>query len=406
MDSPLRAWFQQLAGAGNEARFSTYFPAKGHPVIGLFPEAEFLALHRHLALTPGPPNGEEPRRRALADFLDRQGVPHRTDPVGNLIVALGDGPWRETAVLDAHIDVVERGAAKDVVNDGECLHGLGVADNQAAVAMLALAAVHLAPRTTDLKRPLVFLFSVGEEGFGNLRGVRQFVADHPEPPHVFLAFDGRREGHSLTGVGSLRYRLRVATPGGHSWGNFGAPNAIELALDLLAGARAAFAKAAKTNTEKTTFNIGTIAGGQGINSIARTAESTFEFRSVSPRVLFRLLEGMPRLLDRHRKRWPQAQFDLELLGERPAGEQADRARLAPILETALGEWADPSHEGPMSTNINVPLAHGWNAACLGLCSGKHSHREDEYLLLDSLPQGWQSLDRILDYLDTTAKDRP
>jgi acetylornithine deacetylase/succinyl-diaminopimelate desuccinylase-like protein len=371
-------------------------------VIGPFPEEEFLALHRRLALTPGPPNGEEPRRLELARFLDRHAVPHRTDPAGNLIVVLGDGPWSAAAVLDAHLDVVERGAAREVVNDGECLRGLGVADNQAAVAMLALAAVRLAPRATGLKRPLVFLFSVGEEGFGNLRGVRQFVADHSEPPYVFLAFDGRREGHSLTGVGSLRYQLRVATPGGHSWGNFGAPNAIEAALDFLAAARAAFAKARDRDQGKTSFNIGNISGGQGINSIARTAEATFEFRSVSPIILAHLAGQMPKLAARHRKRLPEANLALDLLGERPAGRQADHSRLAPILAVALGDLAGPNHEAAMSTNINVPLAHGWPAACIGLCSGEHSHREDEYLRLDSLPLGWQSLDHILEHLDATA----
>jgi acetylornithine deacetylase/succinyl-diaminopimelate desuccinylase-like protein len=373
-------------------------------VIGPYPEEDFLALHRHLALTPGPPNHEGARRLELASFLDRHAVPHQTDSAGNLVVALGQGPWSASAILDAHLDVVERGAAKDVRNDGECLHGLGVADNQTAVTMLALAAVRLAPKAAELKRPLVFLFSVGEEGFGNLRGVRQFVADHPEPPYVFLAFDGRREGHSYTGVGSLRYQLRVETPGGHSWGNFGNPNAIEVALDFLAAARAAFAKARQLQQERTSFNIGDISGGQGINSIARTAESTFEFRSVSPVVLNHLANQMPKLAARSRKRVPEARISLDLLGERPAGKLDDPSRIAPILNTALGELASPDHETAMSTNINVPLAHGWHAACLGLCSGEHAHREDEYLRLDSLPLGWQSLDRVLEYLNSPQGD--
>ena len=178
-------------------------------MIGPYPDREFLDLHRHLVLTPGPPNHEEPRRHALAAFLTNHGIESQTDPAGNLIVALGKGLWSETAVLDAHLDVVERGAATEVRNDGEFLHGLGVGDNQAAVTMLALALVRLAPRAAELSRPLVFLFSTGEEGLGNLRGVRQFVSDHPEAPHVFLAFDGTRESHSLSGVGSLRYRLTV-----------------------------------------------------------------------------------------------------------------------------------------------------------------------------------------------------
>lgn len=372
-------------------------------MIGPYPEREFLELHRHLVLTPGPPNDEEPRRHALAAFLTKHGIPSQADAAGNLIVALGEGLWTETAVFDAHLDVVERGAATEVRNDGEFLHGLGVGDNQAAVTMLALALIRLAPCAAALSRPLVFLFSTGEEGLGNLRGVRQFVADHPEAPHVFLAFDGTRESHSLSGVGSLRYRLTVETPGGHSWAKFGSPNAIEVALDVLAAVRDAWLAARKTSTERTTYNFGTIAGGQGINSIARGTEATFEFRSVSARILALLAEQMQHLRQECQERVPQTQIALDLIGERPAGEANGRERLAPLIEAALDELGTPEHEAVMSTNINVPLAYGWPAACIGLCSCTNSHREDEHVRLDSLPLGWHGLDRVLERLLTPTE---
>lgn len=367
-------------------------------MIGPYPARDFLELHRSLVLTPGPSNGEEPRRQVLADFLAEHGVPSRTDAAGNLIVALGSGPWTETAVLDAHLDVVERGAATEIRHDGECLHGLGVGDNQAAVTMLALAAILLAPQAESLARPLVFLFSTGEEGLGNLRGVRQFVADHAEAPYVFLAFDGTRESYSFTGVGSLRYQLTVETPGGHSWARFGAPNAIEIALDVLAAVRDAWLETRRAGAERTTYNFGTIAGGQGINSIARETEAIFEFRSVSARILAHLAETMQHLRQYHQQRQPEARIGLNLVGERPAGEALHRERLIPLVEAALGELGTAEQEVPMSTNINVPLAYGWPAVCMGLCTCANSHREDEQVRLDSLPLGWHGLDRVLERL--------
>ncbi|MBT7164042.1 MAG: M20/M25/M40 family metallo-hydrolase, partial [Victivallales bacterium] len=139
-------------------------------MIGPFPATEFLELHRRLALTIAPSNGEEPRRRLLADLLDSHGIAHHSDNAGNLIASVGNGPWQDSVVLDAHLDVVERGGALEVHNDGECLRGLGVADDLAAVTVLALALVRLAQGGESFPLQLVFLFSTGEEGLGNLRG--------------------------------------------------------------------------------------------------------------------------------------------------------------------------------------------------------------------------------------------
>jgi acetylornithine deacetylase/succinyl-diaminopimelate desuccinylase-like protein len=362
-------------------------------VIGPFPEEEFLALHRRLARVIAPSNHEGPRRQLLAAFLDEYAIAHRADHAGNLIAALGSGPWDQTVVLDAHLDVVERGGGTEVRNDGERLVGLGVGDDLAAVAMLALALVRLAQSPEPLPRPLVFLFTTGEEGFGNLRGVRQFVADRRDPPYAYLAFDGTRDTFSLTGIGSLRYELSVQTPGGHSWAEFGAPNAIELALDFLVEIRQAWQEATEGRIERSSYNIGTIEGGQGINSIARHAKVTFEFRSVSPEILARLDGAARTAADRLLPRTGDGEAKLQLLGERPAGTASDRDRLTAFVRAVQGDDSSV-REAAMSTNINVPLAHGWPAVCMGLCQCGNAHREDEYVRLDSLPLGWHGLERL------------
>jgi acetylornithine deacetylase/succinyl-diaminopimelate desuccinylase-like protein len=380
--------------------------AKGKSVIGPFPEAEFLELHRRLVCTLAPPNHEEPRHRLLASLLDERGIAHRSDNAGNLIASLGSGPWSEAVVLDAHLDVVERGGSDEVRSDGPNLVGLGVGDDLAAVTMLALALIRLHGRSAKLSRQLVFLFSTGEEGLGNLRGIRQFVADRRDPPYAYLAFDGSQESYSLTGLGSLRYKLLVETPGGHSWGDFGVPNAIEVMVDCLADARRAWAETVQNAAYGNSYNFGTIEGGQGINSIARHAQATFEYRSVSPSVLDQLAASVQQLQERLRSRYPQANVVIQLLGQRPAGTAPHQERLRPLVEAVLDPTLRAS-EVPMSTNINVPIAHGWPAVCLGLCQCGNAHREDEYLRLDSLPIGWQGLDALFRLLQANPpSDEP
>jgi acetylornithine deacetylase/succinyl-diaminopimelate desuccinylase-like protein len=344
-----------------------------------------------------PPNHEEPRRRLLAEFLGEHSIAYRTDNAGNLIVALGSGSWDQAVVLDAHLDVVERGGGTDVRNDGECLVGLGVGDDLVAVTMLALSLVRLSQSPDSLSRPLVFLFTTGEEGLGNLRGVRQFVADRRDPPHAYLAFDGTRDTYSLTGLGSLRYELTVQTPGGHSWAEFGAPNAIELALDFLAEVRHAWREATAGRAERSSYNFGTVEGGQGINSIARHAKATFEFRSVSAEILSQLDAAARSAADSLQAQTAGGDVRLQLLGERPAGTARERDRLTALVHTVLGDVSS-TRETAMSTNINVPLAHGWPAVCMGLCQCGNAHREDEYVRLDSLPSGWHGLGRLFQAL--------
>ena len=369
-------------------------------MIGPFPATEFLELHRRLALTIAPSNGEEPRRRLLADLLDSHGIAHHSDNAGNLIASVGNGPWQDSVVLDAHLDVVERGGALEVRNDGECLRGLGVADDLAAVTVLALALVRLAQGGESFARQLVFLFSTGEEGLGNLRGVRQFVADRRHAPFAFISFDGTRETFSLTALGSQRYQIEAQTPGGHSWAGFGQPNAIEIVLDFLAKIREDWRVAtANAGEQPSSYNFGTIQGGQGINSIARHARATFEFRSVAQGILQQLDADARRAVEQLQTNCPGSDLRLQLLGERPAGTACHRDRLLPLVDAVLGQNAgSPPREVPMSTNINVPLAHEWPAVCLGLCQSGNAHREDEYVRLDSLPSGWHGLNHLLQFL--------
>lgn len=365
-------------------------------MIGAFPTNKFLDLHRRLATTPGPSLAEEPRRHVLQNVLDQAGLHTRTDRGGNLWVqVMESGPWEETLVIDAHIDVVERGYVDEVRHDGDVLQGLGVGDNLAAVTMLALALMRLAQGNRQGQRPLTALFSVGEEGLGNLQGVKQAVADHPSPPYCFVALDGSLGTFSMTGLGSRRYRAGIRCPGGHSWGDFGSPNAIEILTEILHEIKTAYSQLAASAAHPVSFNIGTISGGEGINSIARSADATYEFRSPSAALLEEMDSRLGRILAATGSR-ASVESRHEIIGTRPAASAVRPERVRGCIEPAWGPALGALEDTPMSTNVNVPLAAGWPAACVGVCRYSSSHTENEKLDLTSLPTGWHCLDRLLE----------
>lgn len=364
-------------------------------MLGPFPQQAFHDVLIRLATTPGPSLQEEPRRLVLKEFFDEAGVPHDLDTAGNLWVSLGPGGWREAVVYDAHIDVVERGYTDEVTvsDDGERLIGLGVGDNLAAVTMMAFAAKTLWAQQRSLKRPLKLLFSVGEEGIGNLKGIRQIVSDHPAPPYLFIAFDLSFETYSIAALGSKRYRVKINCPGGHSWDDFGSPNAIEQLLDVMGLLKHAYAEVTAHSKEVLTFNIGTIQGGQGINTIARFAEVAFEFRSTSPDLLLKIDQRLSEILPQI-----QARKDVSLvhtlIGDRPAAQPFQPERIEPLVRRLLTEQGENIVSKPRSTNINIPLSMGWPSMCMGLCQCRNYHREDESLDINSLPQGWELLNKL------------
>ncbi len=189
---------------------------KGGRMFGSFPQQAFYNLLTRLATTSGPSLQEEPRRLVLEEFFNEADVPYDLDAVSNLWVSLGPEGWSEAVVYDAHLDVVERGYTDKVSYDNGRMIGMGVGDDLAAVTMMAFAAKAITAQKMPLKRALRLLFSVGEEGIGNLKGIRQVVSDYPEPPYLFIAFDLSFETYSITALGSKRYRVEVKCPGGHS----------------------------------------------------------------------------------------------------------------------------------------------------------------------------------------------
>jgi len=368
--------------------------------------SEIRRLIEGLVTTPGPTGAEQPRLAALEKWTAKARLATRRDEAGNLwINVCGDGPWDQTLLLDAHVDVVGRGYAERVVEEDGRLIGAGVTDNLSAVAMLALFAREVRTGRITPPRPVQIVYTVGEEGLGNLRGIRQVTDDHPTPPHLLISLDGARHKCHVAGLGSNRYRLTFTGAGGHSWSAYGTPSATEELIVAIGEIRRLHRRAADEAEQVISFNLGTLAGGEGINCISRNAEATFEFRSADPDALTRLDEAVHAAILRS-ERPEGVRATLEIIGKRPA---ARRIRNESAEETIRRVWG--RHECELtttvaSTNINVPLSRGWPAVCVGLITGGNGHRQDEFIELDSLAPGWRLLTDLVEEASAAPIESP
>jgi len=334
-----------------------------------------------LAQTPAPTFAEEERiawlERRLADAPGRR----ERDGAGNLIWSWGSG--RPRLVVAAHVDTVFPAETDLTVRrEGDDLIGPGVGDNAAAVAVAIHATEALLRESGEALAPGAVAFTVGEEGLGDLRGVREVVRSLD--PEALIALEGHMLDEVVVdAVGSVRFRVEVSGPGGHSWQDRGTPGAIDALLELATELRA-------FSEPDSPVNIGTIAGGRSVNTIADRAEMVVERRSLESGPLAEFDSALADL------RLPEPlAVEVELLGRRPAG-RLDRA--APLLSAVLAVRARLGLEprlGEGSTDANAALAVGVPALCIGVSRGSSMHALDERIDASSLALGAAQLQGLM-----------
>jgi tripeptide aminopeptidase len=348
---------------------------------------DVLELTALISAVPSP-TGEETAKSLLVERLfTTAGLVTERDAIGDVVALIpGDQPSRagtSRLVVAAHIDTVfPIDTPLEVKRSAGRLTGPGVGDNSVAVA----AAIKLA----DLLRiagevPAVDVLltgNVGEEGLGNLRGIREVLASRSDVGAV-IALEGHNLGRvTHVAVGSRRFRISVKGPGGHSWGDFGRPNAIHGLSKLIAELDAI----PLPRSPKTTLNIGMISGGVSVNTIAPEASCLLDLRSIDESALRRLSERVTRLVDRS-NRADATEYTAESIGERPAGVVAVDSPIVQIAANTLAALGlEPSFDAS-STDANVPIAAGIPAVCVGLTTGGNVHRTDEYIDLEPVSMG-------------------
>ncbi len=339
--------------------------------------------HRELVAIPAPPFQEEARAKWFAERFHEAGLTGvEMDAEGNVLGVLpaaqlppeSTGP---VVILSAHLDTVfPADTPLNLVLEGDRLSGPGTSDNGAGLAGLLAIAHALVRAGVEVPAPLIFLANVGEEGEGNLRGVRHLYKQTTLAGRIaaHIVLDGAGADAAVTqALGSRRFQATVTGPGGHSFTDAGTPNPI-LALGA---ALAGLAEAPLPDEPRTTMNVGTIRGGKSVNSIPEQAQASIDFRSTDPEQLIRLEVALHRALEdavqqaNHRAsstgkalRGPLA-FAIEKIGERPAASLPEESPLLATLcavDRHLGLRTDLRLG---STDANIPLSLGVPALSIG-----------------------------------------
>ena len=342
-------------------------------------------LQARLTGIPAPPFQEAARAAAVKPLLAEAGLSVEIDKAGNVIGELHGTNEKEIIIVAAHLDTVfPAGTNVKVRRDGTRMSAPGISDNGAGLAaLLALArgvhSAHLKPQRT-----ILFVADVGEEGEGNLRGMRALVEAYRARLKAVVVLDGSGTDHVTTkALASRRLEALITGPGGHSWSDFGMPNPI----NALVRGSVRFINTKVPVTPRTTFNIGEIEGGTSVNSVPHEARLKVDIRSESEDELVRLeaalrecmaagaRDEMESARDRSKGK---LEWKVELLGSRPGGElNADSALLA-ALHAADEFVGNQSRVERSSTDANIPLSLGIDAIAIGAGGsggGAHSLQE-------------------------------
>lgn len=327
-----------------------------------------------LTEVPAPPFAEEERARVYADWLLEAGADSvYIDEEGN-VVAIREGRVGDrTIALGGHLDTVfPEGTDVTVRTVGDTLFAPGIGDDTRGL-MVVLTVLRAMERTglrTD--DDLRFVGVVGEEGLGDLRGMKYLFRDGAEPIDTWIEVDGGGIGHTVhRGLGSVRYRAIFRGPGGHSWGAFGMANPAH----ALGRAITTFVTEADPLTRtgpRTSYNVGTLGGGTSVNSIPFEAVMEVDMRSEDPAALERMhqlfRETMTRGLEAenaNRREGPELELELLKVGDRPSGEIAVDHPLVVRSQASAEVLGAFSSLGISSTDSNIPLALGVPAVTIG-----------------------------------------
>jgi acetylornithine deacetylase/succinyl-diaminopimelate desuccinylase-like protein len=355
-------------------------------------EPQFAHWQLELARVPAPPFGETARAQWLRQQFENLGLEEvRIDDVGN-VFGIRRGLGKRYVSLSAHIDTVfPAGTPLNIRQQGSRLYGPGVSDNGAGLtAMLAIAAVLRAAKVTH-HLPILFIGNVGEEGEGDLRGMRHIFSGAQSKDNIgfSVVLDGAGADTIVAeALGSRRFEVIVRGPGGHSWSDFGAPNPIV----VLARAIEEFGHTPVPASPKTTFNIGVIRGGTSVNSIPESASMRIDIRSTSMAEMERLEHILRRALDHameqetlamERRTTSQRRpiglsCEIVVIGNRPAGELDPNARILQVIRAVDAHLGNSAQVQRASTDANIPLSLGREAIAIGgggLGGGAHTLQE-------------------------------
>lgn len=350
------------------------------------------AIKRLIELTeiPAPPFEEKARGLAFARMLrEIGGLDVRIDDVGN-VIARREGTGTGSAVmLAAHLDTVfANDVDVTVKRDGDRFTAPGIGDNSRGLVSLLLVARALERHAITTERDILLVGTVGEEGTGDLRGMRHIFAQPDHGIGTVIAIDGGEMGRLIdTAVGSNRYRVKFAGPGGHSYGAFGTVNPHHATARTIARFLDRAESVAASGT-KATYSVALLEGGIGINVIPTDSVFEIDLRSADRNRLAALDAILRSAIDATmtsenagKERGKVLAVEIKDLGQRPAGTNADNATLVTNAEAALSSLGIEPSRNASSTDANLPMSLGIPSITISRGGiSERSHSVDEYWL--------------------------
>lgn len=338
--------------------------------------------------TPSPTFAEQARAALIKQLFEGAGFASEQDDTGNVIAELpgGTGP---RVLLAAHLDTVFPLETDVTVKRAEARWmAPGLGDNSASLAVL----VHYL-QNLPAKRPrLTVAATVGEEGVGNLYGMRELMRVQKLRADKVIAVDGHLGTIVDQSVGSRRFSITVKAKGGHSWGDYPSPSATHALGDMIHN----LSRLSVPREPRSSLNIGQVSGGTSINAIAQEASFNLDLRSLDEGVLAGLeREARNRILKVSRQH--EVQADIELIGDRPAGKGPNDA-LVHTAKEVLRELEIFPRTAASSTDANIPMSQGIPAIAFGVYTGGDAHRLSEWLEPASLLKGYRALVLLLERL--------
>ncbi|MBN1123196.1 MAG: M20/M25/M40 family metallo-hydrolase [Anaerolineae bacterium] len=324
------------------------------------------------------------------------------DEVGNVYGRMaGSDPSRPAVMVSAHLDTVfSRQTVQDVrlISQTERLVGPGIGDNSLGLAAL----IHLADRFRhppfELPSDIWWVATVGEEGLGDLKGMRRAVETlgvyrSGGRLGVVLVMEGIGLGRVYrAGLGVRRLRVDITGPGGHSWINADCPSAIHRIVEL----GAALVNGVQLpDKPRSSFNIGLIEGGTSINTRAALASLSIDLRS-EDRATLTKLENRVREIINQENPPGELSVSISVVGDRPSASLSADHGLVRAAVGVLEHLGMPTPEPEMgSTDANIPLANQLPAVCIGITTGRNAHTIEEYIDLPPIATGLQQVSLLL-----------
>jgi acetylornithine deacetylase/succinyl-diaminopimelate desuccinylase-like protein len=326
-------------------------------------ESEIEDDQIRLTQIPAPPFGETERAAAFAEELKKLGLRPAVDEIGN-VIAHFDGPGSNPVLVGAHLDTVFPASTPLALRrQGRTVLLPGISDNGCGIVAVLWAIRAAREAAIEFRRPVMLIGNVGEEGEGNLRGIRHLFKNPPWGNREcdFIAVDGAGlQRVTNQALGSRRFRIHMTGPGGHSWADFGRPNPVQ----AIAAAIHAFSTTHGIRRPGTAFNFGVVRGGISVNAIPRDAVLEVDLRATAAGNLDEL-ESQLRRAAGEATRTAGVECRIEIMGERPSGVTPVTSAIVQAAMEVTRHFGVQPQADVGSTDANLPISLGIPAISVG-----------------------------------------